>query len=93
MGDEAYQTKGLDSYFGFKINEPFYFRSKMPMQRVMEVVGASNIVLKRWVKNRNTQKFFFDGVSKTIKNQQWNSRSMHMQGNNLRLSGTTSRWY
>jgi hypothetical protein len=32
--------------------EPFYLRSKLPMQRVAECVGANNIVLKKWYKNR-----------------------------------------
>jgi hypothetical protein len=32
--------------FGFKINEPFYIVSKLPMNRVAEVVGGRNIVLK-----------------------------------------------
>jgi len=52
MGDEAYQTKGANSDFGFKVKELFYLRSKLPMGRVMEAVGANNIVIKKWVKNR-----------------------------------------
>jgi hypothetical protein len=93
MGDEAFQTKGTDAQFGFRIGETFYFRSKMPMQRVMEAVGANNIVLRSWVKNRVAQQFYFDGVSKTVKSQQWKGHSMDMQGNNLRLRGTNSRWH
>jgi len=69
MGDEAYQKKGLDKDFGFLVNELFYLRSRLPMQRVMEAVGANNIVIKRWVKNRTAQQFYFDPVSKTIKSQ------------------------
>jgi hypothetical protein len=38
--------------FGFRANTPFYFRSKLPMQRVAECVGASNVALKKWAKNR-----------------------------------------
>jgi len=36
----------LNKDFGFKINEPFFIVSRMPMKRVAEVVGGRNIVLK-----------------------------------------------
>jgi hypothetical protein len=52
MGDEAYTKEGLDKDFGFDVNRPFYFRSRLPMQRVVEAVGAANLVLKQWTKNR-----------------------------------------
>jgi hypothetical protein len=53
MGDEAYKKKGqTDSDFGFVVDETFFFRSKLPMQRVAECVGASNVTLKKWYKNR-----------------------------------------
>jgi hypothetical protein len=52
MGDDDYQKKGRDSTFGFVVNEPFYFRSRLPMQRVAECVGASNVALKKYYKNR-----------------------------------------
>jgi hypothetical protein len=41
--------------FGFLVDEPFYFRSRLPMQRVAECVGANNIVLKKWAKGRKAQ--------------------------------------
>jgi hypothetical protein len=56
MGSEAYKTKGTtDGEFGFIVGEPFYLRSKLPMQRVAECVGASNITLKKWALNRKAQ--------------------------------------
>jgi hypothetical protein len=30
-------------------------RSKLPMQRVAECVGANNITLKKWANNRKAQ--------------------------------------
>jgi len=45
-------TSGLNEDFGFHIKRPFYFVSRLPMKRVAEMVGASNIVLKRYVKGR-----------------------------------------
>jgi hypothetical protein len=38
------------------------------MKRMAECVGANNVTLKRWAKNRKAQKLFFDPVSKTLKN-------------------------
>jgi len=45
------QSKGLHADFGFHIGRPFYFRSRLPMKRVVECIGANNLVLKRWRKN------------------------------------------
>jgi hypothetical protein len=56
MRDEAYIKKGkMDNDHGFIALEPFYLRSRFPMQRVAECVGASNITLKKWAKNRKAQ--------------------------------------
>jgi hypothetical protein len=68
------------------------------MRRVAEMVGASNIVLKRWVKGRAAQQFWFDQKSKTIRSNQWKNYAMEIQGNgrsnNLRATaGITSRWW
>lgn len=65
------QTKGLVGDFGFYANRPFYLRSRLPMQRVIECIGANNLVLKRWRKNVTAQQFVFDPVSKTIRSKQW----------------------
>jgi hypothetical protein len=53
MGDEAYDKKGeMNAEFGFRVDEVFFFRSHLPMQRVAECAGASNVTLKKWYKNR-----------------------------------------
>lgn len=69
--DEAakVKTKGKNKEFGWEINRPFYLRSRLPMKRVAECVGANNLVLKRWRKNVTGQQFFFDEVTKTIRSQ------------------------
>jgi hypothetical protein len=84
--------------FGFHINRPFYFRSRLPMKRVAECHGANNIWLRRWRKNETGQQFFFDSVSKTIRSQKWKNYAMEIQSNggsaNLRMtSGINSRWW
>jgi hypothetical protein len=95
VGADAYTKKGKMSKkgFGFLALEPFYFRSRLPMQRVAECVGANNIVLKKWAKNRKAQQFQFDPVSKTIKGMYWTSYVFSMEGTNLRCRTVNSRWF
>jgi len=93
--DKAGKTKGkgFDKEFGFHRNRPFYIRSRMPMKRVAECIGASNVTLKRFRKNVRQQQWYFDPVSKTLKNNYWKSHSLHLQGSNIRCLSTTSRWW
>jgi hypothetical protein len=69
----------------------------MPMRRIAECHGANNVWLKRWRKNVAAQQWFFDEVSKTIKNNYWKSHSLDIQGNggstNIRCTTTNSRWW
>jgi hypothetical protein len=85
--------KGFDKDFGLDRNRPFYIRSKLPFKRVAECIGASNVTLKRWRNNTRQQQWFFDPISKTIKNNYWKSHSLSLQGNNARCLGTNSRWW
>jgi hypothetical protein len=48
---EKTETKGLNEEFGFHINRPFYFVSQLPFNRVVEMLGGTNLVLKRWRNN------------------------------------------
>jgi membrane carboxypeptidase/penicillin-binding protein PbpC len=93
--DEAdkIKTKGLSKDFGFMRNRPFYIRSRLPMKRVAECVGANNVQIKRWRKNVAAQQWFFDPVSKTVKNNYWKTHSLDMRNNNVRCIRTDSRWY
>jgi hypothetical protein len=78
---------------GIIVDEPFYLRSRLPMQRVAECVGANNIVLKKWAKNRKAQQFRFDAVSKTIRNMNWTNYVFSMESTNLRCRTMNSRWF
>jgi hypothetical protein len=44
-------TKGFNEQFGFHCNKPFYFRSRLPMKRVVECRGANNVILKKYRKD------------------------------------------
>jgi hypothetical protein len=65
------ETKGLNEEFGFHINRPFYIVSELPFNRVAEMLGGRNIVLKRWRKNQRQQQFWFDEKTKTVRNNYW----------------------
>jgi hypothetical protein len=52
----------------------------------------------RYQKNLKQQQWFFDGVSKTIRNNNWKNYCMEIQGNgastNLRATASiNSRWW
>jgi len=92
------ETKGLNEEFGFYINRPFYMVSELPFNRVAEMLGGTNMVLKRWRKNTRQQQFWFDEKSKTIRNNYWKNYCLDIQSNgnsnNLRTtSGINSRWW
>ena len=90
-------TKGLWRNFGFYINRPFFIMSRMPMRRVIEVVGGRNLVIKNLVRSRRTQQWTFDWRSKTIKSVQYRGRSFDIQSSgrsaNLQIYNTNSRWW
>jgi phage/plasmid primase-like uncharacterized protein len=70
----------------------------MPMKRVVEMVGASNIVLKRYAKGRAAQQFVFDGTKKLIQGNHWKNYCISIQGNggnsNIRAEANCpSRWW
>ena len=91
------QTKGLNEDFGFQVNRPFYIRSRMLFKRVLQCHGANNIALNRYAKTNKAQQWFFDGATKTIKNNQWKTHSLNIQSNggspNLQVLTTNARWW
>jgi hypothetical protein len=91
------ETKGLNEEFGFHINRPFYIVSELPFNRVAECHGANNVWLRRWRKNTTAQQWWFDEVSKTVRNNHWKNYALEIQSNgnsnNLRTAGVNSRWW
>lgn len=69
----------------------------MPMQRVAELVGGRYIRLKTMNRNRLEQKFFFDGVTKTIRSRKYTNKSMQIASNGngsyMEMMATNSRWW
>jgi len=91
------ETKGLNEEFGFHINRPFYLVSELPFNRVAEMLGGTQMVLKRWRNNTRQQQFFFDEVSKTVRNNYWKNYCLSIRSNgnsnDLRTEGINSRWW
>jgi hypothetical protein len=94
---EKEQTEGMHEDFGFQINKPFYFRSRMPFRRIVEAHGNHHITLRRWRKNQVVQQWWFDGVSKTVRSQNWKGHAIEIisngNGNDIRFAGVNSRWW
>jgi hypothetical protein len=91
------KTKGISTDFGFHIGRPFYIVTKMGSKRAIEVTGGRNLVLK-WKKwNSQSQQFYFDNATKTIKSQQYKDRSFDIQNagksSNMQIWSTNGRWF
>lgn len=92
---------GKDEYskeFGFEHGRAFYFVSRLPMQRVIEWPGGGNIRIQNWVANKKSQQFWWDGVSKTIRSNNWKNYAMNIQSNGgskdvSLVSSINSRWW
>jgi hypothetical protein len=94
---KAEPTSGLDDDFGFYRNRPFYIVSRLPKRRVVEVVGGRNLQIKTKNRKRQSQLFYFDHLTKTIKSKQYTGKSFDIQSagksNNLQVWTTNSRWF
>ena len=51
------------------------------MHRVAEMIGASNITLKRYAKGRKAQQFVFDGVKKIVQSNHWKNYCVEIASN------------
>jgi len=76
---EKSKTKGMYKPFGIYLSRPFYIRSKMPMQRVLEVVNGRNLIIKTMDRTKEQQIFFLDPKSHTIKSVMHKEASIDIQ--------------
>jgi hypothetical protein len=71
--------------------------SELPFNRVAEMLGNTRMVLKRWRNNTRQQQFWFDEVTKTVRNNYWKNYAVEIQSNgnhrNLKTAGINSRWW
>lgn len=64
---EDRKTSGLYVPYQIHLGRAFIIRSRLPMQRVLTVVGGRNLVIKTHNRQDNNQIFFLDPGTKTIK--------------------------
>jgi len=85
----------LNEQFGLYVERPFYVISQMGEHRYLDLINNRNMVIKTR-NGRNTQTWFFDQKSLTIKTQ-YNKQSWDIQSNggakDMRIYSTQSRWW
>jgi hypothetical protein len=85
----------LNEDFGMYIERPFYIVSALNAHRYLEVINNRNMVIKT-PNGRNTQVWYFDQKSLTIKTK-LNNQSFHIQsnggGSKMEIQGTNSQWW
>jgi hypothetical protein len=86
----------LNDDFGFYVERPFHIISQMPGRRYIDVIDNKNIVIKT-TNSYDSQVWWFDQVTKTIRNQKFKNVSMHVQNNGrgrkMELYNTNSGWF
>jgi hypothetical protein len=91
------RSSGFDKGYGFYINRPFFFRSRMPMRRIIELVPWYARLRKYHDSRRKQQTWRFDRKSNTIQNMNWKNYSLDVHNNGrgpyLRVQTTNSRWW
>jgi hypothetical protein len=82
--------------FGLKINTDFHIVSQMGRGRFIDIISSYTMVLKM-DNGRNSQRFFFDNKTKTIKSRKSTSYSIEMKNSgrdkDMRIYSTYSRWW
>jgi len=95
--DLKIQKKGLNKEFGLEIERPFYFVSKMWMNRVVECHGATHLKLNTLNKANKGQQFYLDDKTQTISPVAWKGFAMTIVrnglGNILKMDGINARWF
>jgi hypothetical protein len=77
------QTKGLNKDFGFFVNKPFYIRSRLPSGRMANCQNGV-VYQNRWKSGNTAMQWYFDPVTKTIKNQKYKNYSLEILYNQFK---------
>jgi hypothetical protein len=89
-------TKGqLNKDFGLYVERPFYVVSQLPKNRYLDWIN-NNMVIKT-SNGYDSQKWFFDQRSRTVKNLKEPTKSWDIAGSgkhsNLQIYNTNSGWW
>jgi hypothetical protein len=94
---EDNKTSGLYTPYQIHLGRAFIIRSRLPMQRVVSIVGGRNLVIQTLDRNNQNQIFFLDPRTKTIKSVGTSTKSIDIQNsggsNNLQVWATNARWW
>jgi hypothetical protein len=86
----------MNKDFGFKIGTDFYIESQLSSKRYLDIVGSYDVVIKT-PNSYNSQKWFFDNKTKTLKSRKSTSYSLEITnaGRNqlARIYSTYGYWY
>jgi membrane carboxypeptidase/penicillin-binding protein PbpC len=85
----------LNSDFGIYVERDFYVVSELDSHRYLDLINNRNMVIKT-SNGRNTQKWYFDQKTLTIKtrlnNQSWDVKSSG-KSSSMQIWSTNSQWF
>jgi hypothetical protein len=85
----------LNEQFGLFVQRDFYIVSALSSGRYLDLINNRNAVIKT-PNGRNTQRWYFDQTSKTIKTR-LNNQNLEIASNggsrDVRIWSTNSRWF
>jgi len=85
----------LNKDFGFYVERPFYIVSELPKHRYIDVINGNTVI--KTPNGFDTQKWWFDQKSRTIKNLKEPTKSFDIQNSgrstNLQIYKTNSGWF
>jgi hypothetical protein len=73
------------------VEREFYIKSMTTSGRYLDLIGNSVVV--KTPNGFNTQRWWFDQNTKTIKSASDTSKSLELQGSNLRIWKTNGGWF
>jgi len=86
----------LNEEYGLIIEKPFYIISAIGENRYVDVVDERNVVIKT-PNEYDSQKWYFDQKSKTIKNKMFNDKSLDITNsgrtNDMQIWSTNGGWF
>jgi hypothetical protein len=93
--DITYKKGELNKEFGLYVERQFSVVSRMATGRYLDIVGNKLVIKRR--NGFNSQKWFFDQKSKTIKSVQFKNLSWNImsagKGRDLEVYRTTGEWF
>jgi hypothetical protein len=95
MPDEPKKGE-LSEDFGLYVERPFHIVSQMPGRRYIDVIDGKKVVIKT-TNSFDSQVWYFDQVTKTIRNKQYANVSLSAKNSGrdrrMEIYSTSSGWF